>query len=396
MDLQRIQLLLGKNKRIVSQIIQRIHNMYLLTEWQGRTGNIWLKVMAYFLFIHRRWMLSGPETARLLDQFEEAYLTAEDPDNSLNPKNHEMGQATQKTFQQQVNNLCDVIKCMGNPFLDDFPELVTLHSRDCVDPEVAESFRGLESTGNVQYQAFIKDVVTARTKPIHDTIKKNNLSLFKRSGKKKPTNQGKKIKMLANNVALFAQLYVAMQSRDGDLDEFFSHEVQAFPPSLSDLGNLYLPGTKSELLKCLVKEEHSVPPMRFQSRVLDGAVIVHSLPTSAASTFDEYADLVFIPYVLSQLQHSPRVDIVWDAYPPDSLKESTREKRGLGVRRKVAGKTKLPPNWSQFLRDPANKTELFWFLSSKVAGINVPAGKALHITSGKCGHSCRVAPGVLF
>lgn len=110
--------------------------------------------------------------------------------------------------------------------------------------------------------------------------------------------------------------------------------------------------------------------------------IVHSLPTSVASTFDEYADLVFIPYVLSQLQHSPRVDIVWDVYTPDSPKESTREKRGLGVRRKVAGKTKLPPNWSQFLRDPANKTELFGFLSSKVAGVSVPAGKALHITSG--------------
>lgn len=177
-------------------------------------------------------MLSGPETVSLLDQFEEGYLTTEDPDNSKNPKNHETGQATQKTFQQQVNNLCDVIKCMGNPFLDDFPELVTLHSRDCVDPEVAESFHGLESTGNVQYQAFIKDVVTACTKTIHDTIKKNNLSLFKRSGKKKSTNQGKKIKVLANNMALFAQLYVAMQSRDGDLDEFFFHEVQAFPPFL--------------------------------------------------------------------------------------------------------------------------------------------------------------------
>ena len=99
-----------------------------------------------------------------------------------------------------MNNLCDVIKCMGNPFLDDFPELVTLNSRDCVDPEVAESFRGLESTGKVQYQGFIKDAVTARTKT-HDTIKKNNLSLFKRSGKKKSTNQGKKIKVLANNVA---------------------------------------------------------------------------------------------------------------------------------------------------------------------------------------------------
>ena len=95
-------------------------------------------------------------------------------------------------------------------------------------------------------------------------------------------------------------------------------------------------------------------------------------------------------------QHSPIVDIVWDAYTPDSLKESTWEKRGLGVQREVAGKTELPPNWSQFLRDPANKTELFGFLSSKVAGASVPAGKALHITSGKCGHSCRVTPGVLF
>lgn len=331
-------------------------------------------------------MLSGPEIARLLDQFEEEYLATEDPDNPKNSKNHEMGQATQKTFQQQVNNLCDVIKCMGNPFLDDFPELVTLDSRDCVDPEVVESVRGLEGTGKAQYQAFTKDVVTTRTKTIHDTIKKNNLSLFKRSAKKKSTNQGKKIKVLANNMSLFAQLYVAMQSRDGDLGEFFSHEIQAFPPSLSDLGNLYLPGTKSELLKCLVLQEHSDPPMTFHSRVFDGAVIVHSLPTSVASTFDEYADLVFIPYVLSQVQHSPRVDIVWDAYTPDSLKESTREKRGLGVRRKVSGTTKLPPNWSQFLRDPANKTELFGFLSSKVAGVSIPAGKALYITSGKCGH----------
>ena len=117
---------------------------------------------------------------------------------------------------------------------------------------------------------------------------------------------------------------------------------------------------------------------------------------STASTFDEYADLAFIPYVLSQLQHSPRVDIVWDAYTPDSLKESTREKRGLGVRGKVAGKTKLPPIGSQFQRDPANKTELFGFLSSKVAGVSVPAGKAFHIASCKCGHLCRPARGLLF
>lgn len=48
-----------------------------------------------------------------------------------------------------MNNFCDVIKCMGNFFLDDFLELVILDSRDCVDLEVVESFRGLESIGKV-------------------------------------------------------------------------------------------------------------------------------------------------------------------------------------------------------------------------------------------------------
>ena len=86
--------------------------------------------------------------------------------------------------------------------------------------------------------------------------------------------------MLANNVSLFAQMYVAMQSRDGDLSEFFAHEVQAFPPSLSVCGDLYLPGTKSELLKCLIKQPHPEPPPKFDSRVFDGAVAVHSLPTA--------------------------------------------------------------------------------------------------------------------
>ena len=53
----------------------------------------------------RRWMLSGPETARLLFQFDQEYLTDNDPDHPRNYQNHEMGQASQRTFQHQVNSL---------------------------------------------------------------------------------------------------------------------------------------------------------------------------------------------------------------------------------------------------------------------------------------------------
>ena len=182
----------------------------------------------FYFFNFRRWMLTGPETARLIIQFEEQYLHDNDPENPRNFQNHETGQASQRTFQRQVNKLTSVIRSMGNPFLDDFPELVRLDSRDCMDAEVA------------------KTVMT----------------------------------------------------------------------------------------------------------------------------------------LLNQLQNSKREDFVWDTYVADSLKESTRDKRRTGIRRKVSGQVKLPVNWMQFLRDSTNKTELFQFLSQKVSLFGFPTEKSLSITSG--------------
>ena len=74
----------------------------------------------------RRWMLSGPEMARLQKEFENEYLPYADSDHPRNFQNHEQGFSAQIIFQEQVNNLIDTIRKMGNPFSDDFPELVKL------------------------------------------------------------------------------------------------------------------------------------------------------------------------------------------------------------------------------------------------------------------------------
>ena len=92
----------------------------------------------------RCWMLSGPELARLLRKFEEEYLPDADPDNPMHFWNHEQGLAAQKTHQKQVNSLFETFKRMGNPFLDDFPELATLDSRNCVDESVSISMHTME------------------------------------------------------------------------------------------------------------------------------------------------------------------------------------------------------------------------------------------------------------
>ena len=75
------------------------------------------------------------------------------------------------------------------------------------------------------------------------------------------------------------------------------------------------------------------------------------------------------------------MDVVWDTYRQEGLKESTRQKRGKRVRRNVSEETKLPRNRSDFLHDSSNKKELFDFLTYKVANFVFPEGKAVYITS---------------
>ena len=122
------------------------------------------------------------------------------------------------------------------------------------------------------------------------------------------------------------------EHHDGDMREFFSHEVQSFPPVLSEFGNLHIPSAKYDLLKCLQPNSNgnTDPPAQIDCKVLDGAVIVHCLPTVEASMFDEYAEKVFISHLQQQLHQSKHVDVVWDTYIPDSLKNATRRKEANG------------------------------------------------------------------
>ena len=87
--------------------------------------------------------------------------------------------------------------------------------------------------------------------------------------------------------------------------------------------------------------------------VLDGAVIVQMSKPGTAKMFDEYAQKVFIPYVVRQLQHVSRLDLVWDSYRADSLKASTREQSGNRVRRRVVDSAVIPGNWQRFLQSGA-------------------------------------------
>lgn len=327
----------------------------------------------------RRWMIAGPEVVRIIQEFEE---TSAKEVSEEKRRHHEQTPCIQTVFKKDVLSLVSAIEEMGNPFQEDSTDLLVLDSKEIMDETVVKAVREVVSIGQDQYKAFVKERFQERTKPITEAIKKSKLPLLKQQPQKNPTKDKQKVAALKNDCALFSRLYIACQSRDGNLEEFFKHENQPFPPTLAQSGKIRQ-GQKSDLVKCMERlVEKKIDAPQVEATIIDGAVIVQILKPGMAATFKEYADFVFKPYIRKQLEAVQRVDVVWDVYREDSLKSTARERRGTGTRRRVASSSKLPKNWKSFLHVSDNKTELFLFLAKELQAIDIE-GKEVYTTYGE-------------
>ena len=152
--------------------------------------------------------------------------------------------------------------------------------------------------------------------------------------------------------------------RDVNIEEIFSRENNSYPPSLSKNADLRS-GKKSHLLMRLGEVVSATcQTSAVECVILYGAAVVNFLKLIGVATFEDYANDIFKPYIERQLKDSRRIDIVWDEYIPNSLKSSTRTKRGTGTRKRVLPDSKIPANWQSFLRLEENKQELFKFLAA--------------------------------
>ena len=138
------------------------------------------------------------------------------------------------------------------------------------------------------------------------------------------------------------------------------------PPSLSKEGQIHS-GKKADLLDCLERscDVISIKPA-IQGIVIEGAVLVNIIRPNGQRSFSEYFKQRLLPYLSNLLQSVQRFDVVWDVYQTNSLKMSTRLKRGDGSRRKVGDATPLPEKWNKFLRVDENKTDLFHYIANCV------------------------------
>ena len=308
----------------------------------------------------RRWMIAGPGFARLVEEFEEGY----DDDSSDSGGHHEQTKSVQDKFVKDVHSLVITIEEMGNPFVEESGDLLNLNSEVVMPEKVVKAMQSKYATGVTKYDTFIEERFKSGSKSLSETIPRNSLLVFSKPGVDNPKGAGK-LPGLKNDRGLFSRLYIASQTREGDVYEFFRHENEPIPPALSNEG-LIRTGKKCDLLDCLPSNETtSNDSPKVDAKVFNGPAVVHYLQSGTCATFDDYANDVFVPYMVNELSKVSRVDIVWDIYRPDSLKGTTRERRGTGTRRRVHASTRIPGNWQSFLRNDENKQELFRFLATK-------------------------------
>ncbi|ELU07992.1 hypothetical protein CAPTEDRAFT_216620 [Capitella teleta] len=325
----------------------------------------------------KRWIVAGPEITRLITEFEDGERG--DQDAQAAQPHHEQRPAVQKKFATEVKALTSVLMEIGNPFNEDTEDLFVLDTKEIV--VLSETVKNIGTLGKQQYLTFVKERFEERTKAITDVIPKNKLKLFSRPAAPTPSKHKMQLDMLKRDCGLFSRLYVACQIRDGNLDEFFAHEIQASPPSLAQGGQMRAT-SKADILTCIYQNDVSTCYPTVDVLILDGAAVVHMLNPGPSTTFQQYVDCIFLPYIVNKISNIKRLDIVWDVYDPHSLKASTRERRGHGVRRRVVLKSRIPKMWKEFLCNDENKSDLFHLLSHAVNSLAPVPGKEIYATLG--------------
>ena len=331
-----------------------------------------------------RWSVTGPELVRFISEFKSSIVGKTEAKNVY--KHHEQTFSTQKLFVQQVKSVVEEFQTLGNPFSEGNDEMIQLHTRDIMDDESVQCLMTIKQRGQEKYHNFIEHRLKTNSIHITDTITKTSVTLFNKSPTK-PRRLPHTYALLKEETALFSKLYMACQTRQGDLPAFFRHENYPFPPSLSQNGSLRT-GTKSDLIGCLEQQcaSTNIAP-RTKVTIVDGAVLVNALrPTKHEKIFGEYAERIFCRYILQNYRFCLRLDIIWDQYFENSIKNLIRDIRAAGYTHHKATKhvettTPLPKKWGQFLKNSHNKTELFSFLNKELMKV-APSEQQLILTEG--------------
>lgn len=172
-------------------------------------------------------MLSGPEMARLANEFEACMAPEVRPETN---NHHEAERDYQAAYHKDVRSLADVLDDFGNHFEEEGKDLIVLDSKVVAEEGGVSRMQQIEDLGVKQCDTctFISDRLMQRTKPLDDPISRHKLS-FETPSMKTISKAQQQLSYMKSDCSLFSRLFIACQSRNANLDEFLNMKSKRAP-----------------------------------------------------------------------------------------------------------------------------------------------------------------------
>ena len=201
-------------------------------------------------------------------------------------------------------------------------------------------------------------------KQFHDPIITNKLKTFSHLCKKTEVKSAGRVIILKADRSLFGRIVVMAQGRNLKMGDILSHPLGPLPWSLSTPDGLLRKTNKSSLATSLQKNvevAHELPSN--SASVVDGMNLVQRIKGDQ-STFGDIAVAVLL-MALKEGSQSKRIDVVFDTYRDNSIKNSERSVRGeetAGHHLQSITASQIVRQWRTFLSRIKNKSNLIAFI----------------------------------
>lgn len=307
----------------------------------------------------RRYYVTSEHRSAFLGQLREMVSH-----NKENVRHTDLQQTRIQKDEDAVSQLVSVIQSWVNPFSTP-SSLISISTARAAPQDIATDLKNAKYVGEKCYAEFKTERLQTSppVKKFHDPIKQNKLKTFSNLTKKKEIKSNGRSVILKADRTLFGRIIVMAQDRDFHMSDVLAHPLGPLPWALATPEGLMRKTNKAALAAALQKNvlpAETVP--NNSATIIDGMLLIQKVPGDQ-STFAEVAMFV-LAMALKDGITSQRIDIVFDTYRENSIKDSERLARGedLGMELKNITSSQVVRQWRKFLSHIGNKSSLIMFL----------------------------------
>ncbi len=256
-----------------------------------------------------------------------------------------------------------------NPFKGEQQDLVGLFTGKLATPEVEKDLLQAEALGEKAYKTFSEDKLESDLPKMkfHDKMTKLKLKTFADLSKKMKIQRGtNKEVIIKADRALFARMIIIAGNRTLKMSDVLCNLFGPLPWAPASADGSLRKTNKASLAKALQKNITAADVIpQLCTRTIEGMAMVQKI-RGDQKTFAEVADSL-MSMILHEGTDSQRIDVVFDVYRHDSIKNAEREKRGSESGhefRNIKADHKIH-HWRKFLSNSKNESLLIKFISEE-------------------------------